>query len=125
MDRGFLFGDGAGAVVLTSRPSRGQLLAAPVLGAEYSPDHLNLPGQGWGADGDGDNKVSMAGGANVLRHAIRTMREAGAEALAGTAITWDDVDVVVPHQANERITLGLEKALRSGPKLESERSIAA
>lgn len=107
-----LFGDGAGAVVLTSTPARGQLLAGPVLGAEYSPDHLNLPGQGWGSNGDADNKVSMAGGANVLRHAIRTMREAGSSALDDAGITWGDIDVVVPHQANERITLGLEKALR-------------
>jgi 3-oxoacyl-[acyl-carrier-protein] synthase-3 len=107
-----LFADGAGALVLTSEPSRGQLLAGPILGAEYSPDHLNLQGQGWVSNDDGDNKVSMAGGPNVLRHAVRTMREAGTSALADTGITWDDVDVVVPHQANERITLGLEKALR-------------
>lgn len=107
-----LFGDGAGAAVLTSRPGPGRVLSAPVLRAEYSPDHLNLVGQGWGPRADSDNKISMAGGANVLRHAIRTMRMVATNALESADLTWDDVDYVVPHQANERITVGLERALK-------------
>jgi len=106
-----LFGDGAGAAVLTSRPGPGRVLSAPVLAAEYSADHLNLMGQGWGPD-DADHKISMAGGANVLRHAIRTMREVATSAVENAGLTWDDVDFVVPHQANERITVGLERALK-------------
>lgn len=107
-----LFGDGSGAAVLTSRPGHGRVLSAPVLRAEYSPDHLNLVGQGWGSAGDADNKISMAGGANVLRHAIRTMRVAATDALESADLSWDDVDYVIPHQANERITVGLERALK-------------
>ena len=107
-----LFGDGAGAVVLTAAPARGRLLAAPYLAAEYSPDHLNLVGQGWGSTVGLDHKLSMAGGPNVLRHAIRTMSQASDAALSRAGITWDEVDVVVPHQANGRITQGLERALK-------------
>ena len=107
-----LFGDGAGAVVLTSGPGPGRVLAAPFLGAEYSPDHLNLIGLGHEPNGESGHKLSMAGGANVLRHAVRTMHEAGTNALASADITWDDVDFVVPHQANERITVALERALK-------------
>ncbi len=107
-----LFGDGAGAAVLTSEPGRGRLQAAPFLGAEYSPDHLNLVGQGWGANGDSDHKISMAGGANVLRYAVRTMRAAATNALSSAELDWDDVDFVIPHQANERITVSLERALK-------------
>jgi len=107
-----LFGDGAGAAVLTGGAARGRVLGPPFLAAEYSPDHLNLVGQGWGSNGGADHKLRMAGGPNVLRHAIRTMREASDEALRRAAVTWDEVDVVVPHQANGRITLGLEKALK-------------
>jgi len=107
-----LFGDGAGATVLTSRPGRGLVLAAPFLGAEYSADHLNLVGQGWGLDGDANHKISMAGGAHVLRHAVRTMQVAASNALETSGLTWDDVDFVIPHQANERITVSLERALK-------------
>lgn len=107
-----LFGDGAGAVVLTAEPARGRVLGAPYLAAEYSPDHLNLVGQGWGSNGGLDHKLRMAGGPNVLRHAIRTMRVASEAALARAGVEWDEVDAVVPHQANGRITLGLEKALK-------------
>ncbi len=107
-----LFGDGAGAVVLTSRPGPGRVLAAPFLGAEYSPDHLNLVGQGHEPNGESEHKLSMAGGANVLRHAVRTMHEAATSALVSADITWDEVDFVVPHQANERITNALERTLK-------------
>lgn len=107
-----LFADGAGAMVLTAEPGPGRVLGAPFLAAEYSSDHLNLVGQGWGANGDHPHKLTMAGGPNVLRHAIRTMRDASDEALARAEISWDDVDVVIPHQANERITMGLERSLK-------------
>lgn len=107
-----LFGDGAGAVILSSQTGRGRVLGPPHVAAEYSPDHLNLVAQGWGSDGGPDHKLSMSGGPNVLRHAIRTMRIASSKALSSAGVTWDDVDVVVPHQANERITLGLERALK-------------
>ena len=107
-----LFGDGAGAALLTAEAGPGQVLGPPFLAAEYSPDHLNLVGQGWGSNGGPDHKLSMAGGANVLRHAIRTMRDASDEALSRAAVEWDEVDVVIPHQANGRITLGLERTLR-------------
>ena len=107
-----LFGDGAGSVILTSRPGRGRVLAAPFLAAEYSPDHLNLVGQGWGPKRGTNHKITMAGGANVLRHAVRTMRVAATNALDASNLTWDDVDFVIPHQANERITVGLERVLK-------------
>lgn len=107
-----LFADGAGAAVLTAEPGSGRVLGAPFLAAEYSADHLNLVGQGWGPNGDHPHKLTMAGGPNVLRHAIRTMREASDEMLARAGISWDEVDVVIPHQANERITVGLERSLK-------------
>lgn len=107
-----LFADGAGALVLTAEPGPGEVLGPPFLAAEYSPDHLNLVGQGWSDEGPWAHKLRMAGGPNVLRHAIRTMRVAADEALERSGVTWDEVDAVVPHQANGRITIGLERALR-------------
>lgn len=106
-----LFGDGAGAVVLTSQGGRGRLLAAPYTSADYSPMHLNLTGQAVMQPGDAVPKLAMGGGPNVLRNAIKSMVRVADRALERTDIDWADVDFVVPHQANKRITAGIEKTL--------------
>jgi len=107
-----LFGDGAGAVVLTAEGGRGRLLAAPYTTADYSPKHLNLTGQAVMLPGDAIPKLGMGGGPNVLRNAIKSMVGVAERALERTDLDWTDVDVVVPHQANKRITAGIEKALK-------------
>ena len=62
--------------------------------------------------GESIPKLSMGGGPNVLRNAIKAMVGVAESALARTDLAWSDIDVVVPHQANKRITAGIEKALR-------------
>ncbi len=42
-----LFGDGAGAVVLEATTEGGGILGQPYLAADYSREHMNLPGQWW------------------------------------------------------------------------------
>ncbi len=106
-----LFGDGAGAVGLSADAGRGRVLAAPYVTADYSPKHLNLTGQAMMASDDPVPKLSMGGGPNVLRNAIKSMVGVAERSLARTPLGWDDVDVVVPHQANKRITAGIEKSL--------------
>ena len=106
-----LFGDGAGAVVLTPQGGRGRVLAPPYTAADYSPEHLNLVGQVMQAPGDPVPKLGMGGGPNVLRNAIKSMISVAEHALERTDVTWADVDVVIPHQANKRITVGIERAL--------------
>ena len=46
------------------------------------------------------------------RAAIERTNTPGSRALERTDLGWADVDVVVPHQANKRITIGIEKALK-------------
>jgi len=53
----------------------------------------------------------MEGGARIVRNAINTMASAAADSLETAGLGWDDVDFVIPHQANLRITMGLEKQL--------------
>jgi len=106
-----LFGDGAGAVILTSEPGRGRVLGVPYTSADYSPQHLNLTGQAVLETGDRVPKLSMGGGPNVLRNAIKSMVGVAERALESAGLGWDDVDVVIPHQANQRITWGIERAL--------------
>jgi 3-oxoacyl-[acyl-carrier-protein] synthase-3 len=106
-----LFGDGAGAVVLSSEGGRGRLLAPPYTTADYSPSHLNLIGQTVMQPGDAIPTLTMGGGPNVLRNAIKSMIGVADRALERTELTWADIDVVIPHQANKRITAGIEKSL--------------
>jgi 3-oxoacyl-[acyl-carrier-protein] synthase-3 len=54
----------------------------------------------------------MGGGPHVLKQAIQTMVSVANRAMEGSGISWDDVDYVVPHQANLRITVGLERQLK-------------
>ncbi|MDP2482088.1 MAG: beta-ketoacyl-ACP synthase 3 [Candidatus Palauibacterales bacterium] len=106
-----LFGDGAGAAVLSADGGPGRVLAAPYTTADYSPTHLNLKGQAVMEPGDAIPKLSMGGGPNVLRNAIKSMVGVAERALERTDLSWADVDFVVPHQANRRITTGIAKVL--------------
>jgi 3-oxoacyl-[acyl-carrier-protein] synthase-3 len=50
----------------------------------------------------GDHFLRMAG-REVFKHAVRSMTEAADAALKLAGLTADDVDLMVPHQANMRI----------------------
>lgn len=107
-----LFGDGAGAVVLTAARGDGGVVGPPYLTAEYSFEHMHLLGQ-YGCDRtERDPYLRMGGGPHVLRNAIHTMSDAVDRALERAGLEREDVDFVVPHQANLRITRGLERQLR-------------
>jgi 3-oxoacyl-[acyl-carrier-protein] synthase III len=113
-----LFADGASAALITSgegRPSRngtgGAILGAPAFSGDYAREHLYLRGQGWEEADEPDPKLHMGGGPRVLRRAIQAMAGVGERSLESAGLGWGDVDWVVPHQANLRITQGLEKYL--------------
>jgi 3-oxoacyl-[acyl-carrier-protein] synthase-3 len=106
-----LFGDGAGALVLSAEGGRGRVLAPPYTTAEYSPAHLNLTGQAVMKPGDVIPRLTMGGGPNVLRNAIKSMIGVADSALQRAGLGWVDVDVLIPHQANQRITAGIDKVL--------------
>ncbi len=106
-----VFGDGAGAAVLSPSETGEGLLGRPVLYGDYQREPLYLVGQGWETASEPVPKLHMVGGPRILRNAIVEMAEAGTKALATAGLEWTDVDVVIPHQANLRITKGLEKHL--------------
>jgi 3-oxoacyl-[acyl-carrier-protein] synthase III len=116
-----LFADGAGAAVLAAgdaepdapSPSRagGVILGAPAFSGQYAREHLYLRGQGWEGPEEPDAKLHMGGGPRVLRRAIQAMAGVAERALASADLAWAEVDWVVPHQANLRITQGLERFL--------------
>ena len=115
-DRGtaVLFGDGAGAVVVTGRdaPPPSGLSAAVIdtlVGSDGSKGDLLLISGGFSASpyklGDAvgpDYFIRMNGGL-VFKHAVRNMSACCLELLERNGLTPDDVDLFVPHQANLRI----------------------
>lgn len=103
-----LFGDGAGAVVLEATAEARGLLST-VLGADGAGyKHLYIPG--WGAFVPESAELFPEyrpylhmNGNEVFRFAVRVMGDAAAEAVEKANLTFDDIDLLIPHQANLRI----------------------
>lgn len=101
-DRGtaVLFGDGAGAAVLTEDESEYGILSTYLMGDGRLGELLKIevgvshPPGSWG--------VRMRG-REVFRNAVVQMGEAAVEALRRAGLGPEDIDWLVPHQANLRI----------------------
>ena len=110
-DRGtcVLFGDGAGAVVLTPSAVAGIVSAHLHADGRYR-DILCVPATI--ADGAivGSPFVKMEGGA-VFKFAVKVLAEVAEEALAARGVSADAIDWLVPHQANLRIIDATAKKL--------------
>lgn len=98
-DTGILFGDGAGAAVLESCDGPGELLGWD-LGANGSLTHIL-----YAEPGD----TLVMDGKEVFRQAIRVIVDTTNKTLANAGVSIDDVDLVIPHQANLRI---IESAMK-------------
>ena len=96
-----LFGDGAGAVVLTRSETPG-VLATKLYSDGSRRSILNVPGQVRNGVVYGDPHVHMDGPA-VFKMAVNVMADVCNETLAMANMTAADVDWLVPHQANVRI----------------------
>ena len=113
-----IFGDGAGAAVLEAgRPGQPGALGRTVWGSDGEhADAIMIP-SGGSRNRDGrdaapkrERYVHMRGN-EVLRHAVRRMAGAAAEAAEAAGWTLEDVDKLIVHQANARISAGVCQAL--------------
>jgi 3-oxoacyl-[acyl-carrier-protein] synthase-3 len=103
-----LFGDGAGAVVVeaTEEP-RG--LISTVMGADGAGHkHLYVPGWGALVPESADlfpeyRPYLQMNGKEVFRFAVQAMGDSAVEAVSKVGLTFDDIDLLIPHQANLRI----------------------
>lgn len=108
-DRGtcVLFGDGAGATVLTASDEPAGLLAADLGSDGSAGHHLTLGGPERFIGLNGSDSVDRAfmrmNGPEVYRFAVKVMGETAAHALHKAGMTYDDIDLFIPHQANLRI----------------------
>lgn len=119
-----LFGDGAGAFVLQASEQPGGVLSAVMHSDGSGGDLLKLAGGGshYPANEttvlDGKHYIQMDGN-EVFRFATRVMASATQEVLACAGLTIDQVQWIIPHQANIRII----KAAARGLSLPMERFI--
>jgi len=116
-DRGtcILFGDGAGAAILSadSEPGirsihtyaageYGELLKQDNIGTKYLRDLSGEPIE--------NNMIKMKGN-DVFKIAVRAMSDAAKEAADAAGFGPEDIDWVIPHQANMRIIEAAAKRL--------------
>ena len=110
-DRGtcVLFGDGAGAVVLAAAERPG--VHATVLHADGSQAGiLSVPGNVSGGRIVGSPFLQMQGN-QVFRFAVKALDEVTRETVAAAGMTLEDIDWLIPHQANVRILEATAKRL--------------
>ncbi|GGV14388.1 ketoacyl-ACP synthase III [Streptomyces spectabilis] len=119
----FLFGDGAGAVVVG--PAKEPAIGPTVWGSEGDKSETIKQTVAWDefrigdvtqlpVDADGEVKfpaITQEGQA-VFRWAVFEMAKVAKEALDAAGISADDLDVFIPHQANMRIIDSMVKTLK-------------
>lgn len=113
-----LWGDGAGAAVITEVDGEREILSTHIHSDGASGDNLLLPGGGskttpisYESVAKKLHSLDMIGANLSLKVAVRRFTEACEEALSHNDCTMDEVKVIVPHQANLRILQGMAKQL--------------
>ena len=112
-----LFGDGAGAVVLGAADKPGIIHGKLQADGNYL-DLLNVPGQIANGQICGTPYIKMDG-PGVFKFAVKMLAKVAEEVIQEAGMTPDQVDWLVPHQANKRIIestakhlgLGMEKVI--------------
>lgn len=103
-----LFGDGAGAVLVAASDVPGGIMAVDLGSDGSGANTLSVPAGGSAMPASletvstGSHYIQMDGKA-VFRFATRVMAEATRRVLKRAGLTPDDVDLIIPHQANVRI----------------------
>src|SRR6185503_711989 len=104
-----LFGDGAGAAVLGPVEEGRGILASRIRSDGRYEEQLFAPGggtkRGFTAEtiANGDHFFKMRGN-ELFKVAVRSMAEISRDVLTEAGLQADDVDLFIPHQANQRIT---------------------
>ena len=104
-----LFGDAAGAAVLTKSDGSRGIVSSYLKSDGTLAELLWRPGGGTACPPDKEGRlepqsyyIKMAG-REVFKNAVRSMADAASKALDRAGIKGEEVDLLVPHQANIRI----------------------
>ncbi|MCX5813234.1 MAG: ketoacyl-ACP synthase III [Proteobacteria bacterium] len=114
-----LWGDGAGAAVITESASGAKILSTHIHTDGSSGDTLLMPGGGsmttpisHESVDKGLHFLRMIEANKSFKVAVGRFAEACEEAVETNGYTIDDVDLIIPHQANIRILQGMAKKLK-------------
>lgn len=117
-DLAVLFGDGAGAVVVQPSNNDSGILSTHLHSQGKYLKNLWLPAPGsrfkpWLSDEIMEKNLHMPymNGREVFRHAVTRFPEVIREAMDRNGLTVDDVKLIIPHQANYRISHAVAKRL--------------
>lgn len=110
-----LFGDGAGAFVLQAGDEPGGILSATLRSDGSGGDLLSVPAGGSRLPTSPETVAQNLhyihmNGREVFRFAIKVMAQATRDAIEDANLKMEDIQLIVPHQANKRI---IEAAVRS------------
>ena len=112
-----LFGDGAGAAVLSRTEETGTGVLDSCLHADGSkPELLRMPGGGCQVPASVDSLEQRQhflkmNGREIFKFAVRGMERSALEILERQGLTIADIDRIVPHQANMRIIETIQERL--------------
>ncbi|QNA73264.1 ketoacyl-ACP synthase III [Streptomyces sp. So13.3] len=124
----FLFGDGAGAVVVG--PSDVPAIGPSIWGSEGDKSDVIAQTDSWevfragGQPETGKFPALRQEGQTVFRWAVFEMAKVAQQALDAAGITAEQLDVFIPHQANMRIIDSMIKALKLPEHVAIARDIA-
>ncbi len=104
-----LFGDGAGAVVIQKNEDHNSTFIRTKLYSDN--DHEEILYTDGGISSSQTSGYIKMNGPAVFEHAVKKMLYAANEILAANNLSINDIDLVVPHQANIRIIQALAKHL--------------
>ena len=111
-----LFGDGAGAAIIQATDRAG--IESTILGADgRAAEILIMPGGGSREPASPEtvaasrHRIAMPNGREVFKRAVTEMAAACRQVLDKNGHTADDVDLLIPHQANARIMIAVAERL--------------
>ena len=119
-----IFGDGAGAMVLRKSDNDVEGVLASSLhtdGASF--ELIMVPGVGSKSRPyvsseqiEADTHLPVMDGGGLYRRAVRLMPEAARAVATKAGISLEDIDLIVAHQANDRITEGVRRQFKMDPQ---------
>ena len=114
-----LWGDGAGAVVITETSAGAEILSTHIHTDGKNGSELLMPGGGsittpisHESVDKGLHFLKMIHANTSLRVAVNHFSQAGMEAIAHNGYGIEDIDVIIPHQANVRIIESVARKLK-------------
>ena len=112
-----LFGDGAGAAILGPVEGDRGILASKIRSDGRYEEQLYAPGGGTKGGftaetiARGDHFFKMKGN-EVFKVAVRSMNDISRQVLCAAGLKTEDIDLFIPHQANQRITEAVANQLK-------------